>query len=240
MSPTVTFDTGDFNINGGTISSSEVIANWNAIMANSTQIDTGFIVLEHDLFEQTVELATGYILPEALAHQPAFKMMPVITCLNKPLADAYIETNDNSTNPPPSVSKYQIRFNPPPLIGCFFFARLILICYFFSSRLRSRDTVIWCTWFSARDGLLVFIYVFIERYAFSSHFSTIANSDCRISSHGTQRWSFTAIKELSVSVKEKNRRKGRSFSSSTASVIVIHHHFSSVSGKFLKTLHWTV
>ena len=128
----------------------------------------------------------------------------------------------------------------PPLIGCFFFARLILICYFFSSRLRSRDTVIWCTWFSARDGLLVFIYVFIERYAFSSHFSTIANSDCRISSHGTQRWSFTAIKELSVSVKEKNRRKGRSFSSSTASVIVIHHHFSSVSGKFLKTLHWTV
>ena len=106
LSPTVTFDTGDFNINGGTISSSEVIANWNAIMANSTQIDTGFIVLEHDLFEQTVELATGYILPEALAHQPAFKMMPVITCLNKPLADAYIETNDNSTNPPPSVSKY--------------------------------------------------------------------------------------------------------------------------------------
>ena len=101
LSPTVTFDTGDFNINGGTISSSEVIANWNAIMANSTQIDTGFIVLEHDLFEQTVELATVYILPEALAHQPAFKLQPVITCQGMPMANAYIETNDNSTNPPP-------------------------------------------------------------------------------------------------------------------------------------------
>lgn len=106
LSPTATFDTGDFNVNGGSISSSEVIANWNAIMGNATSIQTGFIVLEHDLFQQTVDLATGYILPEALAHQPAFKMMPVITCLNKPLADAYIETNNNSTNPPPSVSEY--------------------------------------------------------------------------------------------------------------------------------------
>ena len=74
LSPTVTFDTGDFNINGGTISSSEVIANWNAIMANSTQIDTGFIVLEHDLFEITVDLAVGYTLDAALTHNPPFKV----------------------------------------------------------------------------------------------------------------------------------------------------------------------
>lgn len=63
-------------------------------------IPTGFIVLEHDLFEQTVELATGYILPDALAFQPALKLMPVVQCQGMPLANAYIETNDNSTNPP--------------------------------------------------------------------------------------------------------------------------------------------
>ncbi|KAL5535132.1 CDA2_2 [Sanghuangporus sanghuang] len=104
LSTTVTFDTGDFNINAGTISSSQVIENFNEIIGNATSIDTGFIVLEHDLFEQTVELATGYILPQALAHQPAFNITPVISCLNMPMANAYIETNDNSTNPPPSGS----------------------------------------------------------------------------------------------------------------------------------------
>jgi len=104
LSPTATFDTGDFNINGGTISSSEVLANWVEITNNASIITTGFIVLEHDLFEQTVDLATGYILPDALAHNPAFNIKPVITCLNKPLSDAYIETNNNQTNPPPSAN----------------------------------------------------------------------------------------------------------------------------------------
>ena len=110
ISTTATFDTGDFNINAGTISSSQVVSNFNQIMGNATTIDTGFIVLEHDLFEQTVQLATGYILPQALAHQPPFKLEPVITCLNMPMANAYIETNDNSTNPPPSGSECGLIF----------------------------------------------------------------------------------------------------------------------------------
>ncbi|KAL5495672.1 CDA2_1 [Sanghuangporus weigelae] len=104
LSTTATFDTGDFNINAGTISSSQVVENFNEIIGNASSIDTGFIVLEHDLFEQSVELATGYILPQALAHQPAFNITPVVSCFNMPMANAYIETNDNSTNPPPSGS----------------------------------------------------------------------------------------------------------------------------------------
>ena len=57
-------------------------------------------MLEHDLFVQQVEVGTGYILPAALAFQPKLTIEPIITCLNKPLQDAYLETNDNSTNPP--------------------------------------------------------------------------------------------------------------------------------------------
>lgn len=61
-----------------------------------------FIVLEHDLFQQTVQIATGYILPDALAYNnPPFNITPIIECLHKPLSDAYIETNDNKSNPPP-------------------------------------------------------------------------------------------------------------------------------------------
>ncbi|KAK7468661.1 chitin deacetylase [Stygiomarasmius scandens] len=100
MSTTATFDTDDFNVHGGLTTSEQVLNNWEAIMGNASTKDDGFIVLEHDLFVETVELATGYILPQALAHQPPFNIQPVVQCLNKPMTDAYIETNDNSTNPP--------------------------------------------------------------------------------------------------------------------------------------------
>jgi hypothetical protein len=63
-------------------------------------INTGFIVLEHDLFEESVEVATGYILPDALAHRPPFSIKPVVACQKLALSDAYIETNDNKTHLP--------------------------------------------------------------------------------------------------------------------------------------------
>ncbi|KAF8202938.1 chitin deacetylase, partial [Pholiota molesta] len=100
ISPLATFDTGDFDVHGGTTSVQQVLSNWENILGNATASSNGFIVLEHDLFEQTVEIATGYILPDALAHQPAFTIEPVITCLKQSLANAYIETNNNATNPP--------------------------------------------------------------------------------------------------------------------------------------------
>jgi hypothetical protein len=74
-------------------------------------MNNGFIVLEHDLFQQTVEVATGYILPDALARKPAFNITPVITCLDHSLSDAYVETNDNKTNPLPVTSKYLLCFD---------------------------------------------------------------------------------------------------------------------------------
>ena len=94
----------DYNIAGGTVSVTQVLHNWEDIMANVSQIDTGFIVLEHDLFAQTVDLATGYILPAAQAYSPKLDIKPVISCLNKPMSDAYLETNDNATNPLPTAS----------------------------------------------------------------------------------------------------------------------------------------
>ena len=68
------------------------------IVGNVTSMITGFIVLEHDLWEQTVQVATGYILPDALARN--YNITTVVGCLNMPMANAYIETNDNVSNPP--------------------------------------------------------------------------------------------------------------------------------------------
>ncbi|TFY83310.1 hypothetical protein EWM64_g703 [Hericium alpestre] len=101
ISATATFDTDDFNIHGGVTSAQQVLQNWDNILGNVSSINTGFIVLEHDLFQQSVEVATGYILPDALAHQPPFKIGPVTTCMNMPAGNSYLETNDNSTNPLP-------------------------------------------------------------------------------------------------------------------------------------------
>ncbi|KAJ7071499.1 hypothetical protein C8F01DRAFT_1110780 [Mycena amicta] len=99
ISPQATFDTDDFDLHSGLSTPSKVLQNWDYIKGNTTIIPTGFILLEHDLFQQSVDIATGYILPDALVHDPAFNIVPVITCLNKPMEDAYFETNNNSSNP---------------------------------------------------------------------------------------------------------------------------------------------
>lgn len=90
----------DFNIPGGTVTSFQALQNWYNIVASATSIPNGIITLQHDLFEQTVELAVGYILPNALATKPPFTITPIVVCLNMPMANAYIETNNNQSNPP--------------------------------------------------------------------------------------------------------------------------------------------
>ena len=122
ISQTATFDTGgasachslassvtdpfhaDFDVHAGINTVQDTLQNWQNILGNASEIDTGFIVLEHDLFQQTVDIATGYILPAALANNPPLNIKPVISCLNKPFEDAYLETNDNATDPLPTAS----------------------------------------------------------------------------------------------------------------------------------------
>jgi len=104
INASATFDTDDFDIHGGVTSVQQVLANWENIMTHVQTMQNGFIVLEHDLFQQTVEVATGYILPDALARKPALNITTVNTCLNKPMSAAYVETNDNKTNPLPLSS----------------------------------------------------------------------------------------------------------------------------------------
>jgi peptidoglycan/xylan/chitin deacetylase (PgdA/CDA1 family) len=101
INTTATFDTGDFDIHNGITNVQQVLFNWENIMQNVMTMNTGFIVLEHDLFQQTVEVATGYILPDALARQPKLNITTVNSCLNRPVGDAYLETNDNTSNPLP-------------------------------------------------------------------------------------------------------------------------------------------
>jgi len=94
------FDTEDWEVPGGVVSASQAIAQFENILQLVPTMTTGFIVLEHDLFQQTVDLTIGYFLPAALAQTPKLTIQPIRECLGLAEGDAYIETNNNSTHPP--------------------------------------------------------------------------------------------------------------------------------------------
>jgi len=94
------FDTMDWQVPGGVVSSSQAVASFEAILQSVPGMSTGFIVLEHDLWPQEVDLTIGYFLPAALAQTPKLTIQPIRQCLGLAPGDAYIETNNNSTNPP--------------------------------------------------------------------------------------------------------------------------------------------
>lgn len=90
------FDTNDWHIPSG-LTSAEVLGSFDKILDAADTLSNGFIVLAHDLYQQTVDLAVGYVLPDAQARK--FNMMSIVECLKKPLAEAYIETSTNSSSP---------------------------------------------------------------------------------------------------------------------------------------------
>ncbi|KAF8705311.1 Polysaccharide deacetylase, partial [Rhizoctonia solani] len=90
------FDTNDWHIPSG-LSAAEVLNSFDKILDTAGGLSTGFIVLAHDLYQQTVDLAVGYVLPDAQARK--FNMMSIVECLKKPLSEAYIETSSNSSSP---------------------------------------------------------------------------------------------------------------------------------------------
>jgi len=87
------YDTNDWRIPAGQVNGPQAFEQFETIIKNSTTLDTGFIVLEHDLFEQTVDLAVGYTLPTALQSvNPKLNLQTVVECQHLTMADAYNET----------------------------------------------------------------------------------------------------------------------------------------------------
>jgi len=92
------FDTSDWRIPGGTANGTSSYAAFNKILTKATSLDTGFIVLQHDLYQETVDLAVGYILPDAISHDPKFALSSVNHCLHQSLEEAYAETSTKGTS----------------------------------------------------------------------------------------------------------------------------------------------
>ncbi|KAF8497299.1 hypothetical protein JB92DRAFT_3125806 [Gautieria morchelliformis] len=91
------FDTNDWKIPGGEATGASSYAQFQTILANALMLNTGFIVLEHDLYQQSVDLATGYTIPSALQHNPPFNLKSINQFLGKQPQDVHQETAANKT-----------------------------------------------------------------------------------------------------------------------------------------------
>ncbi|KAJ3810474.1 hypothetical protein F5876DRAFT_88894 [Lentinula aff. lateritia] len=95
----VSFDTFDWEIPGGVVTSEASFSQFEGILGNASTLEDGFIVLEHDLYEQTVDMAIGYTLPAALNHNPPFTLEPIGQCNGIPYTNMYVESNLNTSFP---------------------------------------------------------------------------------------------------------------------------------------------
>ncbi|KAH9000093.1 carbohydrate esterase family 4 protein [Lactarius akahatsu] len=93
------FDTNDWRVAGGLVNATTSFDTFQSILGNASTLSTGFIVLQHDLYEITVDLAVGYTLNAALTHNPPFSLKPIGTCSNIPATNMYSESNQNTTFP---------------------------------------------------------------------------------------------------------------------------------------------
>lgn len=94
------FDTNDWQVAAGAITGNQSMMSFQNILGNASILNTGFIVLEHDLYPVTVDLAINYFLPEALHNQPPITLQPIGKCTKKPATNMYLETTTNTTFPP--------------------------------------------------------------------------------------------------------------------------------------------
>ncbi|KAH0836670.1 Sec1 family-domain-containing protein [Lanmaoa asiatica] len=99
-----TFDTNDWKVPGGVVTGPQSFATFQAILNNATTLNTGFVVLEHDLYAQTVDLAIGYTLPAAETFNPPLTFDSIGHCNAIPATNLYRESNKNTTFPYPNTT----------------------------------------------------------------------------------------------------------------------------------------
>jgi peptidoglycan/xylan/chitin deacetylase (PgdA/CDA1 family) len=129
------WDSNDWRVHGGQVPAVQNQRTFEAVLEKSQNLPSGFIVLQHDIYAETVDIAIGATLPYALAHNPPFKLQPVQVCQGDPIGNAYVETtaenlpkssssnstqtgtstanNANSTNKPGSAARLGVHVGAP-------------------------------------------------------------------------------------------------------------------------------
>ncbi|KAA1085572.1 chitin deacetylase [Puccinia graminis f. sp. tritici] len=88
---TTNFDTNDWRVVAGSATAASSVQTFQGFLTTQSTLQTGFIVLAHDLFSQTVALSLKYFLPAALK-TPGMKVQSISDCLGQPVSASYFET----------------------------------------------------------------------------------------------------------------------------------------------------
>ncbi|KAG0222348.1 chitin deacetylase [Mortierella sp. GBA43] len=98
------FDTNDWNIPGKTATAQSVVDTFKGWLTKIPTMQTGFIVLQHDLFPEEVDVSLNGILPIAYATK-SLSMQPIAQCLSdgKPYKEGAgtfkLPASNNTTSP---------------------------------------------------------------------------------------------------------------------------------------------
>ena len=90
------YDTNDWKIGAGVVSAANSAALFENIIKQAPSLNTGYIVLSHDLYQQSVDLSTKVILPFVQQFTPKQNLVPIFKCLGQTQNQAYIETAGTS------------------------------------------------------------------------------------------------------------------------------------------------
>jgi hypothetical protein len=106
------FDTNDWRIPGGSATGAQSLQEFQYILGNASMLNTGFIVLQHDLWQTQVEISTGYTINRAL--EARFNLMDINACLKEQPETAYLETiKDHSKIPTFPKTSSSANSGPP-------------------------------------------------------------------------------------------------------------------------------
>ncbi|KAG0089507.1 chitin deacetylase [Podila epicladia] len=117
------YDTNDWLIPAGTATPQSVIDIFKGWLANIRQLPTGFIVLQHDLFKEEVDVAVDGILPIAY-NTTDLVMQPIADCLgdSEPYKEGpgtfKLSFGSPSTNPGISDKTVNAASASCPIAGC--------------------------------------------------------------------------------------------------------------------------
>ncbi|CAG8450438.1 4111_t:CDS:2 [Ambispora leptoticha] len=118
------FDTQDWQLPEHKVTPQEVIINFSSFLQNSTKMNSGFIVLQHDLWPETVQISVDVILPTAI-NTPNMQIMSISECLvdGKPYKEGVANSNKINSLLDGNQSDDGIRPNTTMMINSAFSVR---------------------------------------------------------------------------------------------------------------------
>ncbi|KAH9822668.1 family 4 carbohydrate esterase [Melampsora americana] len=94
--PSGSFDTEDWRVVAKQVTVEETVSQWKKILSAQSNLQSGFIVLAHDLFAEAVALSINSFLPAARSI-PNLKVEPISTCLGQDSKQNFFETANQGT-----------------------------------------------------------------------------------------------------------------------------------------------